>query len=353
MTNKNYHRKELRIPKNLLEPIRYALESRATNVNFDDALAVLGVTREEYEPGDFAIDGNQYLALHRWLRKHTYGRIPMKDWLNYYTVTSAGLAGMAALSAATVRDALMIPHHFLPLIVPGMRATLQEGPVTTRMVMEMEADFEEMNQFLLEVVTAIINAICEDAMGGSNDRTVHFMHDCGVDHRGRSRQPYFDELFLGYPVYFNSDFNGMAGESKNLELKTSRPNVATYQTALQILQKQLAEHETQSAFQSMVRKKLIELLDNNQHLSLEEFADTLHMSPRTLIRKLAQDDTSYKQISNEVRLQRSKDLLAGSSLSIKQIAARTGFTNANSFSRAFKALVGETPLEWRKNNPRQ
>ena len=79
----------------------------------------------------------------------------------------------------------------------------------------------------------------------------------------------------------------------------------------------------------------------------------MHVSPRTLIRKLSQEDTSFKQISNEVRLQRARELLTNTNLSVKQIAARTGFSNANSFSRAFKGLSGETPLNWRSKHSRK
>lgn len=348
MNKNNNHRKQLRIPKSLVEPIRHALDSRDTQLSFAEALTVLGVSWDEFEQSDFSIDGDQYLALHRWLDKNHYAHIPMKDWLSFYSVTSGGVAGIAALSASTVRDAWFIVDRYLPLLHPGLKAVLQEGPKITRLHIELQADFEEMNRFLIEMVNAIFNAICEDAIGGRYQRTVHFMHDCGVDKQGESLQPFYEKLFLGYPVIFNSDFNGLSGDTSAMALKTIRANEATYQTARDILERQLQEMEAYAAFQSQVRKKLIELLDNNQHLSLEEFADMMHTSPRTLIRKLAQEETTYKQISNDVRLKRAKELLVGSNLSIKQIASRTGFTSSNSFSRAFKSLAGETPLQWRK-----
>ena len=350
MNNKKRHRQDLRYPKTILEPIRHVVEARDVGVTFDDVLAHLGSSREQYTDPNLTINGDQYLDLLRWLKRNTQGRLTLKDWLNYYTVTSGGLVGIAALSAVSVRDALMITDRFLQLIVPGIKVELQEGPVHTRYVIELRADFEEMSRFLIEMVLAIINAACEDAMGGRNERTVHFMHDCGTDAQGRSRLPEYEELFLGYPVYFNCDFNGMAGESKNLELKTQRANEATYHATKQILEQQLASLQAGASFSTQVHDKLVEMAAKDQHPTLEEFADIMHVSPRTLIRKLGQEDTSFKQLINQVRLKRSRELLANTSLSIKQIAARTGFTNANSFSRAFKALSGDTPLQWRKQN---
>lgn len=353
MQNKKRHRQELRYPRTIIEPIRHVVQARDLGVTFDDVLAQLGLTHEQFSEPAATINGEQYLDLLRWLKRKTQGRLRLKDWLDYYTVTSGGLVGIAALSAMSVRDALMITDRFLPLIVPGVKVELQEGPVHTRFVIELRTDFEEMNRFLIEMVLAIINAACEDAMGGRQERTVHFMHDCSKDAEGRSRLPEYEELFLNYPVYFNCDFNGMAGESKNLDLKTQRANEATFDATRQILEQQLASVEASASYAAQVHDKLVELAARDLHPTLEEFADIMHVSPRTLIRKLGQEETSFKQISNQVRLKRSRELLANTTLSVKQIAARTGFSNANSFSRAFKGLCGETPLAWRNKHGRK
>lgn len=346
MHNKK-HRRELRFPRTIIDPIRHVVQSRDVGVTFDDVLAQLGVTQEQFNEPGIIFDGEQYLALLRWLKQSTRGQLRLKDWLGYYTVTSGGLVGVAALSAGSVRDALTVAQRFLPLVVPGIKVTLQEGPVHSRFVIELQADFEEMDRFLTEMVLAVINAACEDAMGGRNARTVHFMHACGTDPIGRSRLPEYEELFLGYPVYFNCDFNGMAGESVYLDLKVQRANESTYSTAQGILEQQLATVQAGASYATQVHARLVELAGREQHPSLEEFADIMHVSPRTLIRKLSQEGTSFKRISNEVRLHRARELLTNTHLSVKQVAAKTGFSSANSFSRAFKVLSGQTPLTWR------
>lgn len=45
---------------------------------------------------------------------------------------------------------------------------------------------------------------------------------------------------------------------------------------------------------------------------------------------------------------RAKALLAGTGLSIRQIAAQSGFDHANSFSRTFRRATGMTPLHYRQ-----
>lgn len=57
---------------------------------------------------------------------------------------------------------------------------------------------------------------------------------------------------------------------------------------------------------------------------------------------------SFKSLANEAWFTLARELLRNTQLTVDQIAHRTGFTSGNSFSRAFKALAGDTPLQWRR-----
>lgn len=50
-----------------------------------------------------------------------------------------------------------------------------------------------------------------------------------------------------------------------------------------------------------------------------------------------------------LRVERSKELLAGTELSIKEIAAQVGYYDASSFIRRFKQIAGVTPLQYRRS----
>lgn len=60
--------------------------------------------------------------------------------------------------------------------------------------------------------------------------------------------------------------------------------------------------------------------------------------------------TSPRQYILELRLSRAKQLLAGSTLTVSEIAERCGFTSPYHFSRAFHHAVQCTPSEYRKKN---
>ncbi|AZI35112.1 hypothetical protein NT2_08_00900 [Caenibius tardaugens NBRC 16725] len=55
---------------------------------------------------------------------------------------------------------------------------------------------------------------------------------------------------------------------------------------------------------------------------------------------------------NVRRLERAKAFLADTQLPLKEIAYRLGFSDASSFSRAFRAMMGETPLGYRMREGR-
>lgn len=50
---------------------------------------------------------------------------------------------------------------------------------------------------------------------------------------------------------------------------------------------------------------------------------------------------------NEVRVRKARELLANPVLSVKEIAARTGYSDPNYFARVFKSAYGATPTEYR------
>ena len=77
--------------------------------------------------------------------------------------------------------------------------------------------------------------------------------------------------------------------------------------------------------------------------SIESVAQQLDMSPRTLQRRLADEDVSYAAVVDEVRLEVAKQALADPANSLADIAFLIGFEEQSSFSRAFKRWTGVSP----------
>jgi AraC-like DNA-binding protein len=81
--------------------------------------------------------------------------------------------------------------------------------------------------------------------------------------------------------------------------------------------------------------------------SLPAVARRLHMSARTLQRRLGHAGTSFQSLAAAVRLEHAVGLLADPSVSLADIAFRLGFSGSSAFHRAFRKWTGTTPLRQR------
>jgi AraC-like DNA-binding protein len=345
-------KKELRFPRTVIEPVLRAFSSGDTGVTMAQLLERLGTTEEQFHDPAFSINGEQMVDLYHWLPEQTRGRVDVGHLLRHFSATSAGLAGMAALSASNVRESLQVAVRYLPLMMPVVRADLLEDSRHCRFTVDITVDLGAMERFLVELVVSVVNIISEDVMSRPVPRTIHFTHGYGDSEQARRHVAMLEQV-LGYRVIMNSTFNGMEGNAADLDTPTRSPNEATFSTVKRILENEVATQAQSRTFDSVVRHELIKLANDGRHPSLEAFAEKMNLSPRTLVRKLASENTSFKQISNDVRFRLARELLEKTNFSIKQVATRAGFSNANSFSRAFKTQCGETPVTWRDRHSRK
>lgn len=90
--------------------------------------------------------------------------------------------------------------------------------------------------------------------------------------------------------------------------------------------------------------------DTDPELSISAIAEAFGMPTARL--SLAFKNlmhTSPLEYLTLLRVERSKELLAGTELSIKEIAVQVGYYDASSFIRRFKQMTGVTPLQYRRS----
>ena len=81
--------------------------------------------------------------------------------------------------------------------------------------------------------------------------------------------------------------------------------------------------------------------------TIEEIADYLHYSARTLCRRLQAEGTSFQAVKDEVRRDIAIQRLTRSDDTITAIAFDVGFDNPTAFHRAFRHWTGSTPTVYR------
>ena len=79
-------------------------------------------------------------------------------------------------------------------------------------------------------------------------------------------------------------------------------------------------------------------------LSLNTLAEVLHMTPGYVSRLFSRESgTTYRKYLTELRVEKAKELLATTSLSIAEVCDRVGFNDYFHFLKTFKRLTGTSP----------
>lgn len=102
-------------------------------------------------------------------------------------------------------------------------------------------------------------------------------------------------------------------------------------------------------------KRLCDYLEEHlaDDVSLDELAAMVQLSPSHLCRSFALTfGTPPHRWRMQRRIERGKELLAGTALSVTDIALICGFASSQHFAAAFRRMVGTTPSDYRKQRLR-
>jgi len=87
-------------------------------------------------------------------------------------------------------------------------------------------------------------------------------------------------------------------------------------------------------------------------LGLDDVAAQLHLSERTLTRRLEEEGANFRAIKDALRRDLALARLARGDEAIAQIAADLGYADSSAFFRACMVWTGKGPTEYRKGFPR-
>lgn len=89
-----------------------------------------------------------------------------------------------------------------------------------------------------------------------------------------------------------------------------------------------------------------------QKISVQDVADRLHLNPsyfsHLYVKETGQHFSDYLM---EYRIEKSKELLMSTNMSVGEVAETVGYDDQRYFSRIFRRMTGMNPTEFRKNVP--
>jgi AraC-like DNA-binding protein len=83
-------------------------------------------------------------------------------------------------------------------------------------------------------------------------------------------------------------------------------------------------------------------------LGLDDIADRLHLSPRTIHRRLQEEGSSFRSIKDALRRDLALTKLTKRNEAIAQVAADLGYADTSAFYRAFVEWTGMAPTHYRQ-----
>lgn len=155
----------------------------------------------------------------------------------------------------------------------------------------------------------------------------------------------FEEMF-GPSIKYGAPVNRLCFDKTlvNTHLSTALPELARLND--QTVVDYLARFD-RANITMQVRAKIIEQLHDGRPRQ-EAIATLLHVSLRSLQRRLRGEETSFQELLEATQRELAMHYLLDSRRSIGEITYLLGFSEPGNFSRAFKRWTGQSPAAFRK-----
>jgi AraC-like DNA-binding protein len=157
----------------------------------------------------------------------------------------------------------------------------------------------------------------------------------------------YERMFPGATIKFNAPFAAFAFDRVYERVACPGADPHLHGLLRDHMDSIVANINRAFGMRQRVRRVIEQRLRDTRETTAETVARALHMSSRTLSRKLEQEGTSFTTELSAVRKELAHALLREPSRPLAEIAFMLGFTHVESFHRAFKRWNGATPLAYR------
>jgi AraC-like DNA-binding protein len=245
---------------------------------------------------------------------------------------------IAALYTRSFRDALQRMARYKQLTCPEEIRIAERGNECAVQFLWLLADQPEPSP-LVDLCFAWIVAIGRRGTGRTiNPKRVEMQ-------RPESHRELYEAHFR-CPAKFGTRHNVLVFNKADVDQPFLTHNADLLAMVAPQLEAELTQQLAQKTLSEQVKGILKKLLAG-QRPGLQDVARELHLSTRTLQRRLTADRAKFQQLMEEARRELARHYLLHSSLELNETAYLLGYEDANSFFRAFHDWEGTTPGEWR------
>jgi AraC-like DNA-binding protein len=305
-----------------------------------DLLSELGVRKDDLSDPHSAVSLSTTIALLERARKLT-----REPGLGFYlglqmSASAHGYLGFAAMSAATLQSALELAVQYAPIRTGVLALRLEVDGAAAALVVDELYDLGPARDILLFGLLVGIWQIGNVLLGRVVKESTLDVTFAEPDYYARFRD-------MNPRVRFRQRANRLVFDRALLAAPLVSADPASLRLAQEECARQLDSRATRFPVVERVRR-LVMRRDTGVP-SFEDLADALHLSPRTLRRRLADARISFSKLLDEARRDRALLLLRSAELSTKDVAERVGYSDVANFMRAFRRWTGRTPAAYRRD----
>jgi AraC-like DNA-binding protein len=151
---------------------------------------------------------------------------------------------------------------------------------------------------------------------------------------------------FGCPVFFEQSENKLVFDATLLSARPDLGNEVTYATVSRLCDELMDELQLRTGVAGKVREAL--LVNLARPTSLDAVARYLKMSSRTLRRRLSEENASFRELLDDLRMQVAIKYLRDTDLTTEAVADALGFSDASNFRHAFRRWTKAAPQDFRR-----
>jgi AraC-like DNA-binding protein len=258
-----------------------------------------------------------------------------------FHLSAYGMYGFAILSSMNHRQTMRFAERYHELATPltaiafkdeGDRGIWRFTPVANPRI------DARLYRFIVEMQFGITLSLHRDIMGptfAGRELRVTYRAPNAATHDG----------IFGSPFLFEQPHNELVFDASWLERMPTLGNEITHASVVALCDAQLEELKLRLGLAGKVRQIL--MTNSMRPMSLVRVADAMEMSVRTLRRKLNEENTSFRALIDQLRMTMAIRYLRDTDLTVEEIAASLGFSDAANFRHAFRRWTKAAPGEFR------
>jgi AraC-like DNA-binding protein len=258
-----------------------------------------------------------------------------------------GMVGLVAMACPNSLDALRVFARFNTRAnAPFMQVNLIEEDDRVLICFTPAAEVKKIERFILE--SAMASCVRMSLAMVQKDSQAILACELAAPLQEADRALYESELKV--PVSFNRNDHRLIVKKAPLLRKNPMSNPALLKQLTQQIQPLPREQAALTTGEQVLA--LFEQLDA-QVPPMTMLARHLHLSARSLSRRLAEEGSSYQKLVDQFKSQKAVQWLDGGCMSVAEIAFRLDYADTSAFAKAFKRWHGQSPSEFRQSQSRR